>query len=293
MTVNQLINILAGITLLEMMVTIGLGVKVSDVLDVGRSWTLMARALVANYVLVPAAAVALLVLFGANPLVAAGLLIVAVCPGAPYGPPFTAMAKGNVVVAVGMMVILAGSSAILAPLLLQFLLPLMTGNSSLKINAAKMAATLLGVQLLPLCVGLIIRWRRPTLANQLQRPASLLSTCLNLLLLAIILYLQFHILLHIRWVGYFGMLCLLVATLISGWLTSWGASESRKGMMVTTSVRNVGVGLVIATGSFPGTAAVTAATAYAIFQTVAMALVALIWGRVTQPGMRSATVRAA
>jgi hypothetical protein len=44
-------------------------------------------------------------------------------------------------------------------------------------------------------------------------------------------------------------------------------------------VRNVGVSLVIATGSLPGTAAVTAATAFAIFQTVAMALVALGWGR--------------
>ncbi len=293
MTVNQLINILAGITLLEMMVTTGLGVEPSAVLEAGRRWGLMARALVANYVLVPAAAVALLLLFGANPLVAAGLLIVAVCPGAPYGPPFTAMAKGNVVLAVGMMVILAGSSAILAPLLLQFLLPLMTGNSSLKINAAKMGGTLLGVQLLPLCLGLLLRWRRPALANRLRRPASLLSTCLNLLLLAIILYMQFNILLHIRWVGYFGMLCLLGATLLAGWLMSWRASENRKGMMVTASVRNVGVGLVIATGSFPGTAAVTAATAYAIVQTVGMAMVALIWGRLTLAGMRSASARAA
>jgi BASS family bile acid:Na+ symporter len=169
----------------------------------------------------------------------------------------------------------------------------MTGDNSLKINAARMAGTLLGVQLLPLCLGLWLRQTQPGLANRLQRPASMLSTSLNLLLLAIILYVQYHILLHIRWVGYFGMLCLLVATLTSGWLMSWRASEIRKGMMITTSVRNVGVGLVIATTSFPGTAAVTAATAYAIFQTAAMAMVALIWGRVTQPGMRSATVRAA
>ena len=40
MTVDQLINILAAITLIEMMVTIGLGVTLSDVLRVGRSWGL-------------------------------------------------------------------------------------------------------------------------------------------------------------------------------------------------------------------------------------------------------------
>ena len=44
MTVDRLINILAAITLIEMMVTIGLGVTLSDVMRVARSWSLVARA---------------------------------------------------------------------------------------------------------------------------------------------------------------------------------------------------------------------------------------------------------
>ena len=52
-------------------------------------------------------------------------------------------------------------------------------------------------------------------------------------------------------------------------------------MLFATSVRNVGVSLVIATGSFPGTAAITSATAYALFQTIVMALVAVAWGRLS------------
>jgi hypothetical protein len=50
-------------------------------------------------------------------------------------------------------------------------------------------------------------------------------------------------------------------------------------MTMATSVRNVGVSLVIATGGFAGTKAVPAATAFAVFQTIVMALVALGWGR--------------
>jgi hypothetical protein len=50
-------------------------------------------------------------------------------------------------------------------------------------------------------------------------------------------------------------------------------------MAMVTSVRNVGVGLVIAADSSPGTAAITAVTAFALFQTVVMALVAIGWGR--------------
>ena len=50
-------------------------------------------------------------------------------------------------------------------------------------------------------------------------------------------------------------------------------------MAITTAVRNVGVGLVIATSSFPGTPAVTATLAFALFQTILLAMVALAWGR--------------
>jgi Sodium Bile acid symporter family len=105
---------------------------------------------------------ALLLLFHASPMIAVGILVAAVCSRAPYGPPFTAMAKGKLEVAVGLMVILAGSSAIVAPLLLQFLLPIVARDIPLKINLIKIVGTLLGAQLLPLCVGLIVRqrWRQ-------------------------------------------------------------------------------------------------------------------------------------
>src|SRR5438270_13242506 len=122
MSVDRLINVLVTVTLIEMMAAIGLGVTLADLAGVTRNWRLLARAGLANYVCVPAATVGLLLLFDAPPLVAAGFLILAVCPGAPYGPPFTAIAKGNLAVAVGLMVILAGASAVIAPVLLHYLL---------------------------------------------------------------------------------------------------------------------------------------------------------------------------
>jgi len=293
MTVDRLINILAAITLIEMMVTIGLGVTWSDVLRVARNWSLVARAILANYILVPAAAVGLLLLFHANPMVAAGLLVAAVCPGAPYGPPLTAMAKGNVPASVGLMVILAGSSAIIAPLLLQFLLPLVAGDTPLKISVVKMVGTLLGAQLLPLCVGLLLRHRHPALADRLRGPAGVLSASLNLLMLAVILFAQFRVLAEIRLISYVGMLSLLTATMVAGALASRQMSDERKGLVITTSVRNVGVSLVIVTGSFPGTAAITSATVYALFQTLVMVVVAFAWGRLTPAGIVLVKTKAA
>ena len=50
--------------------------------------------------------------------------------------------------------------------------------------------------------------------------------------------------------------------------------------MLTTSLRNVGVGLVIVKGSFGGTAAVAAVLAYGIFEIIGSLLLALACGRV-------------
>ena len=56
-------------------------------------------------------------------------------------------------------------------------------------------------------------------------------------------------------------------------------SDNRRALALTTSLRNVGVGLVIVTGNFGGTAAVTAVLAYGIFEIVGSLLLALVWSR--------------
>jgi hypothetical protein len=60
---------------------------------------------------------------------------------------------------------------------------------------------------------------------------------------------------------------------------------------MATSVRNVGVTLVIVTAAFAGTRAVAAATAFGLFQTVVMLLVAIVWGRLA--ARHAATAHAA
>jgi bile acid:Na+ symporter, BASS family len=279
MSLDQLINLLVTITLMEMMVTVGLRVTFAELGETARNWRLVARAALANYVLVPAVAILLLLLFHAPPLVAAGFLILAVCPGAPFGPPFAGIAKANVPQAVGLMVILAGSSAVVSPLLLFVLLPWLSAGEPLRLDAAGMVATLLVTQLLPLLAGLLVNHLRPDLAARLAGPFELASKILNLGVLVIILTTQFSMLTDIRLAAFGGMLALLVASLVIGWFAGSPDREGRKTMALTTSLRNAGLGLVIATGSFAGTPAVLAVLAYGIVAILGSLIVALWWGR--------------
>jgi BASS family bile acid:Na+ symporter len=279
MTVERLINILVTVTLMEMMLAVGLSVRPADLVSVAKNARVMGQAMLANYLCVPAATLGLLFLFHAQPMVSAGFLILAVCPGAPFGPPCTTIAKGNVAVSVGVMVFLAASSAVCAPLLLQVLLPLMSGSEPLRVDGVKLVGTLLVTQLIPLCVGLAARHFRPTLAERLQKPANRASAVLNLTVVGFILATQFGMLAAIPGRAYAGMSLLLLVCLAVGWLLGGPGIGSRKAMSLTTSLRNVGVGLVIATGSFPGTPAVTATLAYGLIEIFGSLLLAAWWGR--------------
>jgi BASS family bile acid:Na+ symporter len=276
MTIDQFINLLVTITLIEMMVAIGLGVRFVELASIARNWRLVGQAALANYVCVPAVSVGLLLLFDPHPMVAAGFLILAVCPGAPFAPGCIKIAKGDVAAAVGLMFILAGSSAILAPVLLHLLLPLISTNEVMQVDTIKIVSSLLVTQLVPLLVGLYVRQWQPALAERLQKPANLLSVVLGLLTVGVILFAHFHLLMEIRLRGYVGITALLIASWAAGWLLGGPSNEGRKTMTLTTSLRNVGVGLVIATGSFGGTA-VTAALAYGIFEIGGSLLLALWW----------------
>jgi len=261
------------------MVTVGLRVAFSEIVDTARDWRLVVWGLLANYVAVPAVATLLLLLFQAPPLVAAGFLILAVCPGAPFGPPFAAIARANVPMAVGLMVILAGSSAVISPLLLKLLLPWLSDGGAVQIDPLGLIATLLLTQLLPLLAGLLVRHWRPELAAKLLGPCELVSKILNLGIAALILVTQFHMLMQIRLMAFGGMLLLLAATLVIGWLAGGGDNDGRKSMSLTTALRNAAVGLVIVTGNFPGTPAASAVLAYGIVAVFGSLLVAMWWGR--------------
>ena len=77
------------------------------------------------------------------------------------------------------------------------------------------------------------------------------------------------------------MVILVIAALVAGWLLGGPGGDKRKAMAFSTDMRNVSASLVIVTANFPRTPAVTAVLAYALFQTVALAILAAAWGRWT------------
>ncbi len=276
----QFVNLLTVAGLIAMMLSMGFKVTIEDVTASITKPRLVAAGLVANFVLVPAVTISLLSAFHPDPLVSVGFLILAACPAAPVGPPFAAVAKGDVPYATGQMVILAGLSAVLSPALLSVFLPRLLPASDLRIDYLAIVRTLLVSQMLPLAVGLGIHHWAPKLTRRIAKPIGLLANLLLLCVVALVLIREYESLATIRLRGWFGMFLLLAASLAIGWLFGGPGRARRKALALTTAARKAAVALVIVSSNFAETPAVTAVVAYAlisIFATLgcAFALAAL------------------
>src|SRR5262249_15329635 len=122
---------------------------------------------------------------------------------------------------------------------------------------------------------------------RIQKPANLLSKLLNLAVVVLVLVTQGHLMTEIRVTGFVGMFVLLVASWAAGWLLGGQAADERRAMTLTTSLRNVGVGMIIAAGAFAGTPALTAVLVYGLLGVIGSLLLALRWGRAPTQDVRS------
>jgi BASS family bile acid:Na+ symporter len=128
--------------------------------------------------------------------------------------------------------------------------------------------------------GLGARW-----ADTPQRRANLASKILNLVAAVFILPAHFRTLAHNRSIGFAGLPTLLISTLTIGWILGGSDNQSRRSLALVTSLRNVGVGLVIAAGALAGTPAVSAVLSYGIVEVLGSLLLAMWWRRQASAGI--------
>jgi BASS family bile acid:Na+ symporter len=265
MNLAILTNGLTAASLVAVMLAMGLGVTMSEVWTSARQIRLVLLGILANFVLVPLATAALLYAYHANPMASVGFFVLAVSPGAPVGPPMTAVARGDVPFSIAMMIVLAVLSAFLSPALLGLLVPFIAPANDLQIDYIAIVRTLLLFQLLPLACGLgLRRWAR-RFADQVGKPVRLLANGMMLVLICLIAYAQVATLAALSLRVWTGMILLLLVSLGIGWISGGSRLGSRRAMAVTTASRNAAVGLVIANRNFADTPAVVAVVAYGLF----------------------------
>ena len=249
MTLNDFFSAIAGLSGLLFVVTsmlsMGLSLTVPQIMQPLKNARLVILALLANFVLVPLLAYAIIKIIPLEQSLQIGLIVLATAAGAPFLPKLVQGAKGNIAFGVGLMVLLMVVTVVYIPVVLPLLLP------GVEVNPWDIASSLIVTMLIPLALGLLMKSHSPEAAEHWQPVMNKISSLAILVLLVLGVGLNVSNILGL--VGTGGLLALLlfiVGSLVIGLLLGGRDPAVRSVMGLGTAQRNVSAAIVVAAQNF-------------------------------------------
>ena len=142
-------SVILGIIMLSM----GLTLSVEDFRILFKRPLDILLGAVAQYTIMPLVAFSLTKIFGLDPYLAVGIILVGCCPGGVSSNIMSFLAKGDVAYSVGMTTV----STLLAPIMTP-LLVLWLADTSINVNAVGMFLNILYVTILPVTIGFLLNF---------------------------------------------------------------------------------------------------------------------------------------
>ena len=136
----------------------------------------------AQFTIMPLLAWGLATVFQLDEALALGVVLVGCCPGGTASNVITYLAKGDLALSVGM----TGISTLLAPLLTPLLTWALAGKT-VDVDVAGMLLSILWVVILPIVVGLIVKWLWPKFTEKATDYLPAISTIAIALIVAIVI----------------------------------------------------------------------------------------------------------
>ena len=227
------------------MLSMGLSLTVSQILQPLRSTQLVIMALAANFVIVPAAAFALSRIIPLEEDVQIGLLLLATAAGAPSLPKLAQIAKANVAFAVGLMTMLMVVTIVYLPIVLPLLLP------GVEVDARQIAVSLIVQMLVPLIIGLLIKARYEGAAQTLQPVMAQIANISLALLLVLMLVVNFRNVLALFGTGAIIATLLFIAiAVVAGYFLGGPGTDTKRVLALGTGQRNLAAAFLIAAANF-------------------------------------------
>jgi BASS family bile acid:Na+ symporter len=227
------------------MLAMGTGLTVAQIIEPLRNIRLVLLALLANFLLMPAGAVALAKVLRLDEPFGVGLLLLGCAAGAPFLPKLAELAKGNLAFAVGVMVLLMVVTVGYLPIVLPVLLPGVT------VDPWQIARSLVLLMLLPLAAGLALKSYYEDFATRTKPVLDRISNVSLILLVLLITAANIEKVLQVF--GTFGILAGLLFIALGvgiGWLLGGPGVDTRRVMALGTGQRNIAAALVVASQSF-------------------------------------------
>lgn len=227
------------------MLALGLGQTVSQIFGPLRNLRITISSVVASFIILPLLATLTARLFGLEPGLRYGLVLMAMAAGAEVGPLLTATSNANVRLSAGILVLSLGITILYLPLMLGVLLP--DVHFDVKHLLLKLFLTIVA----PLLLGLLIRSRWEKIAHAAEKPLHLISRVFVIAVTLIIILLYYKPI-----IGLFGTYAILAA-LVSvvggfgiGYLLGWPDRDTRLAIGYMHGARSASIAAMVAADVF-------------------------------------------
>ena len=270
----KLINPLLGIIMFGM----GLTLKAEDFRVVFSRPRDVLLGCLAQFTVMPGLAYLLTRVFGLEPALAIGVILVGCCPGGTASNVITYLAKGDLALSVGMTAV----STLLAPILTPLLVWLLAGET-VDVDVVGMLLSILWVVILPIVFGLLVKrfWPRTTEKAAGYLPAlSSLAICVIVL---IVIAANAHKLLDGGWIIMLVVVLHNVCGLAAGYLIGSMlhlTPAKRRAISIEVGMQNSGLASSLATLHFAAYPLATIPGAlFSVWHNLSGALVARIYSK--------------
>ena len=258
---NTTEEILLTVFLVTSMMSIGMQTKGADARSILASRSLLIRALLANFVVVPVLGVVVTLLLPLQPPVTGALILLACTPGGLSAIQFTSKVKGRASLAAGMLFLLSLLALFVSPLILMLLLP---GDVPLVIPYGRALLHFVVLLILPLLAGMLWLARMPESAGKLSKGVALAGVVAFIAFMVATSSARNAAAVDIGLPAVGSMLLFIVVSMVIGWFMGGPTRETRRILATSTSMRNAILCLVIAESSSPGHAVLLPLIAFSL-----------------------------
>lgn len=279
---------LIPIGLAIIMLSMGMTIGFADFRRIGRERTNVLPGIALQYTLMPALGWSLGVLFDLPTPFAAGLILVACCPGGTASNVITFLARADVALSVTM----TTASTLLAVIMTPSLTALLAG-SRVDVPAAGLLLDTVQVVILPVAAGALLRWRFPAVCARVLPVAPLVAVAAIVLIVGSVIGGSRQQVIDAGPRLVLAVLCLHAGGFVLGYLAGrlWLRREQvSRTVAIEVGMQNSGLGVVLAQQNFADPLVAIPSAISAVFHSLVGSAAAALWRTMPEKTDRGADV---
>ena len=276
-----------NIALAIVMFGVALNITTNDFKSLLKQPKLVLVGILSQFVVLPLATYALVLIIKPQPSIALGMIMVAACPGGNISNFMTHLAKGNTALSVSLTAFATFIAIIMTPFNFEFYGNLYEPTAQIlktvELDAFELVKVVLLILGIPLVLGMLVRWKFSeqalTIAKYLKPFSIVFFVALVIIALANNIEVFNSYVKHVLWIGITHNI--IAIALGFGLATVFGLSfVNRKTIAIETGIQNSGLGLLLIFTFFNGLGGMAILAAFwGIWHIVSGLLLALFWSR--------------